>query len=197
VLPKIFEPFFSTKDIGKGTGLGLASVFGIVQQHQGCIDLDNRPGQGVTFKIYFPALAVASIQPASAADLPANLRGTETIFLVEDEPSLRKLARKILERHGYHVLETANGPEALPLWAAHRETVALLLTDMVLPGGMSGMELSRRLKSERPGLKVVYVSGYSLDAIAGKLELRAGETFIQKPFRPDQLLKTIRQTLDT
>ena len=194
--PQIFEPFFTTKDIGKGTGLGLASVFGIVKQHKGCIELDNRPGQGVTFRIYLPALATPVIKTGSAVVQPAILRGKETILWVEDDNTLRNLTSRALEQHGYKVLEAASGVEAMDLWRKNRDTVNLLITDLLLPGGLSGLELSKCLRAEKPGLKVVYVSGYSLDAIEGGLELGAGRNFIQKPFPPDQLLRTLRQTLD-
>ena len=194
--PKIFEPFFTTKDIGKGTGLGLASVFGIVKQHKGCIEVDNRPGRGVTFKVYFPALAAPVIKTESAADPASIFHGSEIILLVEDDSSMRMLTRRILEQHGYRVLEAGNGVEALPVWRQNRESVDLLLTDMVLPAGLSGLELARCLHAEKPGLKVLYMSGYSLDAIEGGLELKAGQNFIQKPFSFELLLRNLRQALD-
>ena len=195
-LPKIFEPFFTTKDIGKGSGLGLASVFGIVKQHKGCIEVDNRPDKGVTFKVYFPALASPVIKTGSAAVQPPRLRGKETILWVEDEQTLRHLTSRALEQYGYRVLEAANGPEALEIWKKLPKSVNLLLTDLMLPEGLSGLELAKRLKSEKPDLKVIYVSGYSLDAIQGGLELKAGQNFIQKPISPEPLLRTLRQTLD-
>ncbi len=197
VVPKIFEPFFTTKDVGKGTGLGLASVFGIVKQHQGCIELDNRPGQGVTFKVFFPTLANPVIKTGAVAVPPANLRGTETILLVEDEDSLRALTRRALEQNGYQVLDAANGVDALELWHQHRESIALLLTDMIMPAGMSGSELAWCLVSAKPDLKVVFVSGYALESVEGGLVLKPGQNFHQKPFSPESLLRTLRQTLDT
>ena len=195
-LPKIFEPFFTTKDIGKGSGLGLSSVFGIVKQHKGCIEVDNRPGRGVTFKVYLPTLAVVAAELGLVIDRPAIRGGTETILLVEDEDTMRKLTRQILEQHGYRVLESVNGVEALEIWRKHSELVKLLLTDVIMPEGISGSELASRIQAEQPGLKVVYMSGYSLDAIEGGLDLGAGRNFIQKPFAPEPLLRTLRQTLD-
>jgi len=197
VLPKIFEPFLTTKDIGKGTGLGLASVFGIVKQHKGCIELDNRPGHGVTFKVFFPALANPITHAGAMAVPPANLRGTETILLVEDEDSLRALTRRALEQNGYRVLEASNGVAAMEIWQQQRESIALLLTDMVMPAGMSGSELAWCLVSAKPELKVVFVSGYALESVEGGLGLKPGQNFLQKPFSPESLLRTLRQTLDT
>ena len=196
ILPRIFEPFFTTKEAGKGTGLGLATVFGIVKQHQGWIKLDNSPGQGVTFHIFLPASTAATADPAQAEAQPKPRGGAETILLVEDELAVRKPTRRILERHGYKVLEAVDGLEALKLWEEHRSTVALLLTDLVMPGGLGGHELGRRLEAERPGLKVVFASGYSADIAGRDLQLQPGEAFIQKPFATDHLLETIRRCLD-
>ena len=196
VLPRIFEPFFTTKEIGKGTGLGLATVFGIVKQHQGWIQVDNRLGDGVTFKIFLPTSPETAL---ALTETQATLKprgGTETILLVEDELALLKSTRTFLNRHGYTVLEAINGPEALKLWEIHRGTVALLLTDIVMPGGLSGHDLARRLQLEAPGLKVIFVSGYSADLSGRDLKSRPGKAFIQKPFATDHLLKTIRHCLE-
>jgi len=197
-LPKIFEPFFTTKDVGKGTGLGLSSVFGIIKQHKGYIEVDNRPGEGVSFKVCFPAsIAAPTTQPGLVAKEPASCRGTETILLVEDEDSLRKLTRKLLEQQGYQVLVAANGVEALDLWKLHRNAVNLLLTDVVMPKGISGLELGKRLQMEKPELKAIYISGYSQDAIDNRNEMRTGMNFLQKPIEVDSLLLLLRQVLDT
>ena len=195
ILPRIFEPFFTTKAEGKGTGLGLATVYGIVKQHQGWIQLVNRPGQGVTFLIFLPA-STAPAEKASGDTKLLSRRGTETILLVEDENGLLNLTRKILERHGYQVLTAANGPEALDQWKGQRATVALLLTDLVMPGGLSGQELARRLQAEQPQLKVIYTSGYSAEIAGREFKMRQGESFIQKPFAPGQLLDVVRESLD-
>ncbi len=196
ILPRIFEPFFTTKEPGRGTGLGLATVFGIVKQHHGWIKLDNRPGQGVTFRVFLPA----STDPAAAAPAgakPAPPGGTETILLVEDESGVRKSTRLILERHGYHVLDAADGAEALRLWQEHRSRIALLFTDLVMPGNLGGKELGRRLEKEQPGLKVIFASGYSADIAGRDFQLQSREAFIQKPFGTNNLLETIRRRLDT
>jgi PAS domain S-box-containing protein len=196
ILPHIFEPFFTTKAAGKGTGLGLATVFGIVKQHHGWIDVDNRPGKGVTFQIFLPASGTTDKESISAP-LPAPSRdGTETILLVEDEAALRKLMCKILKRHGYQVLEASNGVEALDLWSEHGKSVTLLLTDLVMPGGLDGQELARQLQAKQPALKVVFSSGYSIEIAGREISLRHGENFLPKPFTPDRLLKSIRQCLD-
>ncbi len=198
VLPRIFEPFFTTKGVGKGTGLGLATVFGIVKQHKGWIKVDNHPGHGVTFHVYFPACSSATSEPDQVAEPPTpSLQGTETILLVEDELSVRAPMSLILRRHGYQVLEAANGVEALQLWPQCREQVALLLTDLVMPGGMGGHELARILEAEAPNLKVIYTSGYSAEIAGQDLHLLPGENYIQKPFSPVKLLNTVRQCLDS
>jgi PAS domain S-box-containing protein len=195
ILPRIFEPFFTTKETGKGTGLGLATVFGIVKQHRGWIMAESKPGEGASFQICLPASAgTAAAQAQSPA--PAKPRGgTETILLVEDEEAVRALAGVILKRHGYTVLEAPNGREALKLWREHRADVALLVTDLVMPGGVSGQELARQLQAEQPRLKVVFTTGYSAQIAGRELALRDGVNFLQKPFTPDQLLGTIRHCL--
>jgi len=191
ILPRIFEPFFTTKPEGKGTGMGLATVYGIVKQHQGWIQLLNQPGQGATFQVFLPASASPAEIVTHTLKIQAQ-RGTETILLVEDEPGLLLLARIVLERYGYHVLTATNGPEALSQWRQHHATVALLLTDLVMPGGWNGQELARRLQSEQPKLKIIFSSGY-----AGKeFQLLPGEILLQKPFGADQLLNTVRESLD-
>jgi len=196
VMPRIFEPFFTTKAPGKGTGLGLATVFGIVKQHQGWLKVYSEPGQGTHFQIFLPASTATDAELARAAARPKPRGGTETILLVEDESAVRSLTRVILERHGYKVLEAVNGVEALHVWREQREAVALLLTDLVMPAGMSGQQLARQIHVEKPDLKVVFTSGYSAEIAGRELQLRSGETFLQKPFASDQLLETIRRCLD-
>jgi len=191
ILPNIFEPFFTTKPAGKGTGMGLATAYGIVKQHRGWIQVLNRPGEGATFQVFLPA-------SASPAEMVAHTlkdqtqRGTETILLVEDEPGLLNLARVILERHGYQVLTATNGEEALAQWQQHHATVALLLTDLVMPGGWNGQELARHLHGEQPKLKIIFTSGYA----GQEFQLLPGEVLMQKPFGSDQLLNTVRERLD-
>jgi PAS domain S-box-containing protein len=196
LLPRIFEPFFTTKDVGKGTGLGLATVFGIVKQHGGWIQVQSESGRGARFEVFLPAR-----DPASAAERHVETRierrgGTETILLVEDEPAVRSVTRVMLERHGYRVLEAADGLAALGLWQESRTGVALLLTDLVMPGGLSGQQLARHLQEDQPRLKVIFLSGYSADIAGKELMLRPGENFLSKPYSPGQLLEAVRHALD-
>jgi len=196
ILPRIFEPFFTTKEPGKGTGLGLATVYGIVKQHKGWLKVYSEPGRGTNFQIFLPASAGTSADPAQPAARPKPRGGTETILLVEDEPAVRSLTRTILERRGYQVLEAANGVEGFSVWQEHRGAVSLLLTDLVMPAGVSGQKLARQIQAEKPGLKVIFTSGYSPEIAGRELELRSGENFLQKPCSPDQLLETVRRCLD-
>ena len=196
ILPRIFEPFFTTKDVGKGTGLGLATVFGIVQQHQGWINVYSEAGHGTTFRIYLPRLAGIISQPVAAPTL-ANVRGgNETILVVEDEPALCLLVHTALADLGYRVLEAANGADALDVWKKHRAEIHLLLTDMVLPDGMNGKEIARRLVLENPQLKVIYTSGYSAEVAGKDLILQEGVNFLAKPFPIHKLAQTVRECLD-
>ncbi len=194
ILPRIFEPFFTTKEPGQGTGLGLATVFGIVKQHGGWLTVRSEPGEGAEFQIFLPVCNVAAA--TGTAEAPPPRGGSETILLVEDEPAVRALTRRILQRHGYQVLEAASGVEALKVWPEHRSRVALLLTDLVMPEGLSGQELARRLQADQPALKVIFTSGYSADIAGKELALEEGQNFIQKPSTSQQLLAVIRHSLD-
>jgi PAS domain S-box-containing protein len=196
VMPRIFDPFFTTKEAGKGTGLGLATVFGIVKQHGGWIKVQSTPGLGTHFQIFLPACATPPVETTGAAIRQKAPGGTETILLAEDDPALRPLTRTLLERHGYRVLEAASGVEAIKIWRDHRQEVALLLSDIVMPGGLSGQQLARLLREQNPQLKIIYTSGYSAEIAGHELELRSGENFVSKPFSPNRLLETIRQCLD-
>jgi len=195
VLPRIFEPFFTTKEAGKGTGLGLATVFGIVKQHHGWLTVSSEPGQGTTFQVFLPAIIAPAAAPAAAA-LAKPRGGTETLLLAEDEDSVRRTMRTILERSGYTVLEATSGAEALKIWEAQSAGIALLLSDLVMSAGMNGQQLARKMQAERPALKVIYITGYSAEIAGQAIELRSNENFLQKPFQPDQLLETIRRCLD-
>jgi two-component system, cell cycle sensor histidine kinase and response regulator CckA len=195
-LERIFEPFFTTKEVGKGTGLGLATVYGIVKQHQGWLDVSSEVNIGTTFRIYFPStnkpVEVIAEQPTPAH----KVRGKhETILLVEDEPVLRELAKVILKDYDYRVLEASTGHEAVRIFEQHNGEIDLLLTDMVMPEGMTGKELAQELKARKPELKVIYTSGYSEDVMGEDPELRDVK-FLQKPYPPPQLAKTVRECLD-
>ncbi len=195
-LERIFEPFFSTKEVGKGTGLGLATVYGIVKQHQGWIEVSSEPGAGTTFNIYFPVVEQAET-PSSATVAGAEpvLGGKETVLVVEDEPVLRELIREVLQQYEYKVIEAGSGVEALRVWDECDGQVDLLLTDMVMPEGMNGRELAAQLKRRKPELKVIYSSGYSPES-TGR-DFGHGDTvFLSKPYVPPQLARTVRQCLD-
>jgi PAS domain S-box-containing protein len=196
-LSRIFEPFFTTKEVGKGTGLGLATVYGIVQQHNGWIDVESELGKGTTFVIHLPASSrpFETTMFERAPQKPAVKGGHETILLVEDEPVLRELARVILKDYHYQVLEAGTGAEAIRIWEQHQGKIDLLLTDMVMPEGISGRELAERLRSRKPELKVIYTSGYSEDVMGNEMGVRDA-MFLQKPYPPPLLAKTVRECLD-
>ncbi|MCC7262616.1 MAG: PAS domain S-box protein [Candidatus Latescibacteria bacterium] len=194
VKARIFEPFFTTKVAGKGTGLGLATVFGIVKQSEGHIEVYSETGVGTGFKIYLPAVdaEAAPARPAGQDEVPS---GHETILVAEDEQGLRRLAREILEGYGYRVLEAANGREGLELALAQEDQIDLLLTDIVMPE-MGGRDLAAALQARCPGLKVLFMSGYIDDAVVRHGIVGAGETFLHKPFSPAALGRKVRQLLD-
>ena len=191
---RIFEPFFTTKPQGKGTGLGLSTVYGIVRQSGGSITVYSRPGEGCTFRCYFPPV-VESKRDTAAAPADDDSRGHETVLVAEDEGQMRNLVRRCLAGRGYHVLEASHGREALDVASQHQGRIDLLLTDMVMPH-MSGKELAQRLQSLRPELRVLFISGYSDEAIERHGVLAPGSVFIQKPMQPDVLARTVRQVLD-
>ena len=195
----LFEPFFTTKEVGKGTGLGLATVYGIVKQSGGYIWVYSEPGRGTTVKVYLPRVRGATepaAPPPHPAAPPREVRGGhETVLLVEDAAPVRALARRSLEACGYRVLDASDGPTALELSARHGEAIDLLVTDVVMPG-MSGRELAERLAPARPGMKVLYTSGYTDDAMVRQGVLNAGVAFLQKPFVPDSLARKVREVLD-
>jgi CheY-like chemotaxis protein len=192
----LFEPFFTTKDVNKGTGLGLATVYGIVKQHRGIVRGDNRPEGGAIFQVWLPACAeAAEAPPAAPHPAPAEARqGSETILLVEDNEQVRTLARIVLAREGYTVLEADGGNRALALLARHEGPVHLLLTDVVMPE-MNGKELFRRINRRRPEVRVLYMSGYADDVIADCGVMDAEVHFIQKPFSVRALSVKVREAL--
>ena len=195
VLPRIFEPFFTTKEMGKGTGLGLATVFGIIKHHKGWIKVETELGKGTTFRIFLPSIA-RPLQSSAQKNRAALPRGTETILLAEDDFSVRAITRRFLETQGYTVVEAKNGVEALELWPQNRDRIQLLLTDLLMPEGVNGRDLARKIQADRPDLKVIYFSGYSADLAGQGLTLEPGKNFLKKPFTPSELLEMIRRNLD-
>ena len=197
-LTHIFEPFFTTKEVGKGTGLGLATVYGIVKQHDGWLEVSSEPGQGTTFNLFFPAdhkLAKPVIKPAVPETLAVS-GGTETILVVEDEPVLREMASTILKNYGYHILEATSGKNALEVWNRHSGQIDLLLTDMVMPEGVSGMDLAERLLFHQPGLKVIFTSGYTTHELGSEMLAQSQAGFLQKPYTHVNLARIVRECLD-
>ena len=193
---RVFEPFFTTKEQGKGTGLGLSTVYGIVKQSGGYVWVESEPGRGTTFRIYLPRVeGMVSARSGERPDAGMALEGNETILLVEDELSVRVLVRRVLDRMGYHVVDASSGAEVLELVRNGSIRPDLLLTDVVMPG-MSGRKLSDSLQAARPGLKVLYMSGYTDEAIGHHGVLEPGVSFLEKPFTPDALLRCIREMLD-
>jgi CheY-like chemotaxis protein len=190
----IFEPFFSTKG-ERGTGLGLATVFGIVKQHGGNVLVDSTPGVGSRFDIYLPITERVAQPVAINSEQNVELKGSETILLVEDNGQLRQMAQTILLLQGYKVLTAKDGHEALVMLNTHPDNIDLLLTDVVMPG-MNGKQLYEVARNNQPGLKVIYMSGYSHDVIADRGALHGEVHFIQKPFSTHDLGMIVRKTLD-
>ncbi|HRH46712.1 MAG TPA: ATP-binding protein, partial [Pyrinomonadaceae bacterium] len=191
----IFEPFYTTKEVGRGTGLGLSTVYGIVRQSGGSIWVYSEPGKGTTFKVYLPR--VDEIPQAHKSTTANNLlmNGTETILLVEDEKMVRKITCEILESCGYEVFEAENGSAAFLLYQKHKQNIQLLITDVILPE-MNGSEIANRLLQINPELKVLYMSGYTDNAIVNQGIFNEGINFIEKPFSPDKLRQKVRDILD-
>jgi PAS domain S-box-containing protein len=195
-LDRIFEPFFTTKEVGKGTGLGLATTYAIVKHHQGWIEVASNLGAGSAFKTFLPLCPAPAPSQDVARPAKASLGGNETILVVEDEASLRELVCTLLRHYGYRVLQASHGKEALEVWKVKCSEIDLLLTDMMMPEGISGWELAEKLKVERPGLKVIYTSGYSVDLLGRNGEFGQGIHFLAKPYPPHVLAKTVRDCLD-
>jgi PAS domain S-box-containing protein len=194
----IFEPFYTTKDQGKGTGLGLSTVYGIVKQSGGNIWFYSEPGHGTVFKIFLPRVVNAQqpLSPDSDAEYPIAKGGTETILVVEDEPQIRQMACEVLSECGYKLLVAANGVEALRILKEESAAIDLILTDVVMPE-MNGRELAEHVAVARPAAKILYMSGYTNDAIVRHGVLDSGTWFVQKPFSPDALARKIREVLDS
>lgn len=193
---RIFEPFFTTKEQGKGTGLGLATIYGIVRQSGGFIRVSSSPGEGSSFFLYFPAVDSEGAEEESSSRKPETreLTGKETLLVVEDEEMVRDLACEVLKEYGYNVLEASTGPEAIEIGKRHAGTIHLLVTDMVMPG-MSGIETAQKLAAFRPGIPILYISGYSREAILQMGDAIPAGTFLQKPITPTNLLSSVREIL--
>lgn len=196
ILENIFEPFFTTKDVDKGTGLGLATVYGIVKQNSGFINVYSEPGHGTIFKIYLPRTGMQAAKGTWPWEAKRNLRGSETVLLVEDEESILALGKAILRRQGYHVLAARNPAEALELVESYPDPIHLLITDVVMPG-MNGKDLNERLSALKQGLKCIFMSGYTANVIAHHGVLDEGIHFLQKPFSLKTLTEKVREVLDT
>jgi two-component system cell cycle sensor histidine kinase/response regulator CckA len=193
---RIFEPFFTTKEKGKGTGLGLATVYGIVKQSGGWIWVYSEPGHGTTFKVYLPRVVEVAAPAAPSPAPPVSVRGSETVLVVEDDEMIRKLVQKVLKANGYTVLVAASGGDAERVAGQHDGPIHLLMTDVVMPG-LNGREVARRLAATRAGIRVLYLSGYTDDAIVHHGVLEPGVAFLQKPFTPAVLGRKVREVLDS
>jgi len=194
-LQRAFEPFFTTKEVGQGSGLGLAAVHGIAKQHYGWVEAESAPGAGSTFRVFLPALAAsAAARPTSSAPAPSP-QGQDTILVVEDDPSVRLATTVFLRRQGYAVLSATDGADAVRQWELHRDRVNLLFTDMIMPEAMTGLELAQRLRQDKPALKVILCSGYSVDLIQRGEPLPRDYRFLAKPCHPAELAKVVRECL--
>jgi CheY-like chemotaxis protein len=199
ILPRIFEPFFTTKGVGKGTGLGLSTVYGIVKQHEGWIEVFSRPGSGSVFKIFLPLAPEQTPSAASKTEADGGREGgSERILLVEDEDGVRTLTRRMLEKFGYRVQEAASAAEAQQKYHGQPIDFDLLLSDMIMPGGVTGRELAETLRCRKPELKVLFMSGYSGDALGQDFQFLQDSHchFIPKPCSVRELLKAVRQCLE-
>ena len=196
VRARIFEPFFTTKEVGKGTGLGLATVFGIVRQHDGWIEVASETGQGTTFTVYFPACNEALPAQAEKEAVAPAAGGSETVLVVEDEMILREMARDFLSDCGYRILEANSGRDAIRVWKQHQGEIDLLLTDMKMPEGISGMDLAEHMLAEQPGLRVIFTSGYSDDVVSPEILERTNARFLAKPYAYTDLTRIVRECLD-
>jgi signal transduction histidine kinase len=191
---RVFEPFFTTKEIGKGTGLGLSIVYGIVKQHNGFINVYSEPGKGTTFRVYLPLSSVGADE-LGADDSGAVQGGTETILVAEDDDDVRRLARIVLREYGYTLIEARDGDEAIRQFDEHRDTVDLLLLDVIMPK-RNGREVLEEIQKTKPGIKALFTSGYTADTVHKRGLLEEGQPFISKPISPKKLLRKIRETLN-
>lgn len=196
-LSHLFEPFFTTKEVGKGTGLGLATVYGIVKQHQGWIEVQSRLGEGSKFEIFFPVSDQSSPRLPEIHEQVPKRTGTETILIAEDEPSLREMVSEALTLQGYRILTADSGPAALDIWKREQGPIDLLLTDMVMPGGMMGTDVAAELRRSNPRLKVIFTTGYSPGTAGVQNSFEEGVNFLAKPYSPAKLAEVIRRCLDS
>jgi CheY-like chemotaxis protein len=195
-LERVFEPFFTTKDVGQGTGLGLATVHGIVRQSSGHIAVDSAPGLGATFKVFLPAVEIDVQTSASADPAPQALAACgETVLICEDDPSVRQLTTQMLRSAGYHVLTAATGAAALKVARQLQAPIDLLVTDVIMPE-MNGRQVAHTLAAERPGMRTLYISGYTSDVIAHQGVADGNIEFLEKPFSQAELLRRVREVLD-
>jgi two-component system, cell cycle sensor histidine kinase and response regulator CckA len=196
ILPRIFEPLFTTKNVGQGTGLGLSTVYAIVQQHGGWLTVDSDVGAGATLNIWLP-LPPSTEQPeAETSSAVSVYGGSEMILLVEDEEGIRNMVTLYLTRLGYKIKTASNGPAALELFSDQAD-FQLLITDLVMPGGLSGVDLAAEILKKKPGIQVIYLSGYSAGISDGRVKLVEGENFLPKPFLLQSLATLVRSKLDT
>src|SRR5439155_9139590 len=197
ILGRIFEPFFTTKPAGAGTGLGLATVYGVVKQHGGWLEVSSAVGQGSTFKVYLPASPQGTAAGGHTSETFRPALHNEGVLVVEDEAMLREFVQTVLEQQGYRVYVAADGHEAQKVWQQHRSEVALLLTDIVMPGGLSGLELARQIRADKPELEVLLTSGYSTELVSQGLAASGSDTFfLAKPYRPQALTAAVRSCLE-
>jgi CheY-like chemotaxis protein len=192
---RLFEPFFTTKSRGRGTGLGLATVYGIVKHLKGYIFAESSPGQGTTFRIYFPAAVDATAEAAVETSRMTPFLGRETILVVEDDDAVRRYTTVALRRYGYAVLEAGSPERALEIAEQHADMIHLILTDVIMPG-LSGPAFVRRLRQRRSRTPAIYMSGYPGDAAAASALLEDGDAQLSKPFATDELLRSVRQVID-
>ena len=192
---RIFEPFFTTKEVGKGTGMGLATVIGIVQQHEGWIEVESELGRGTTFRIHLPVTDLVAAVEADPTAAPERAVADDVILLVEDDDDVRSLARCVLEDVGYRVLEASDGHSAIAAWQEFTGRIDLLLTDMVMPGGLSGSDVAQRFSADRPEGKIIFSSGYSESLFGKEAGLREGVTYLPKPYIAKQLTGAVARAL--
>jgi CheY-like chemotaxis protein len=196
VLAQVFEPFFTTKPEGKGTGLGLAMVFGFIKQSGGHVNIYSEPGQGTTVRMYLPRAVGGGVLTQQRSSAPVELpRGSATVLVVEDDPAVREIAVAILDELGYHVLQAEDGEEGLHAFGQHVGTLDLLLTDVVLPGKLRGGDLAERMTAVRPEIRVLFMSGYTENSIVHHGRLDDGVQLISKPFTREQLARRVAELL--